>query len=531
VPSHAGYFQSADGAYWELIVDNEVNVKHFGAKGDGSTDDATAINDALDWLRVNIRETNPANNAQAASSWFVVLPATAYGYLVASGIDATGLRQRDWGIKGPGRILAAMNSGAVLDLTFSRFAHLSDLKIVAATGYTPAIGILLARESTGAVADVHYLENVHIYGSFTTACLYNYGAEDTSLIACAFYNTSTSSSSYVVYLDGSNRLGVTSAFQTIPSATPVSFNDFHALRGDFRKDGGPVIYMRKTDGFHFSDCYFAGDDDTIFVIHTTSTDFTRNVTIDGHLQTTGLLRCIRFEGDATQSLYGFNFIDYNPLVSDEIFKAGTGVTSVTLIGPHIEIANINNGAVPTNGVFNGASVFKFTKPDIRVYCNGATVLELWDGVTIDTSGVAASHTGNTTETVLATVPLYANIMGANGTLIVTSYWTFTNSGNNKILTVRVGTSGNGLTGSIWGQTTQTTTRSMRMQNEIHNRNSVSSQVLMNGIGTGGWGTTVNAASTDTRDTTVAQDLVFTATLANSGESIQLESYTVELKLP
>lgn len=142
-----------------------------------------------------------------------------------------------------------------------------------------------------------------------------------------------------------------------------------------------------------------------------------------------------------------------------------------------------------------------------------------------------SVTGTTSETVLATISLPANIMGPNGILRVTSLWQVTNSANNKILTWRLGASGNGIAGDIFGQTTQTTVAAMRMQQQVQNRNSVSSQVALSGIGTGGWGTTTAGIATATRDTSVALDLVFTGTLANTGETITLHSYTVEVLRP
>ena len=45
-PSHPGKFQSADGAHWEIVTP-VFNVKQFGAKGDGTTNDSTAINNAI----------------------------------------------------------------------------------------------------------------------------------------------------------------------------------------------------------------------------------------------------------------------------------------------------------------------------------------------------------------------------------------------------------------------------------------------------------------------------------------------------
>jgi hypothetical protein len=140
-------------------------------------------------------------------------------------------------------------------------------------------------------------------------------------------------------------------------------------------------------------------------------------------------------------------------------------------------------------------------------------------------------TGTVAETVLATVPLPSNIIGPNGILRVTSLWGVTNSANNKTLTWRLGAAGNGIAGDIFGQTTQTAVAAMRMQQQFQNRNSTASQVILSGIGTGGWGTTTAGIATATRDTSVALDLVFTGTLANTGETITLHSYTVEVLRP
>lgn len=155
----------------------------------------------------------------------------------------------------------------------------------------------------------------------------------------------------------------------------------------------------------------------------------------------------------------------------------------------------------------------YTQPQVRI---------------LGASAVAVSCPADTSEDVLATIPMAAGIMGVNGVLRITSLWTVTNSANNKTLTVRCGASGSGLTGDIWGQTVQTTVAAMRMQNQIQNRNSAASQVLLSGVGTGGWGTTTAGVATSTRNTAVATDIVFTGQKASAGETLTLESYLIEL---
>lgn len=50
----AGKFQSADGAWWQLASFQRLYADMFGARGDGSTDDATAINNGLSFVQTNL---------------------------------------------------------------------------------------------------------------------------------------------------------------------------------------------------------------------------------------------------------------------------------------------------------------------------------------------------------------------------------------------------------------------------------------------------------------------------------------------
>jgi len=139
------------------------------------------------------------------------------------------------------------------------------------------------------------------------------------------------------------------------------------------------------------------------------------------------------------------------------------------------------------------------------------------------SGVAASVTGTTSETTLATAPVPAQAMGPNGVLRVTSLWSYTNSANIKTLKVAFG-------GSNFLFVAPTTTATFQAVTTIGNRNAANAQVgpPSAAASTGGMGATAAARVTASIDTTVAQDVAFKATLANAGETITLESYVVEV---
>jgi hypothetical protein len=140
------------------------------------------------------------------------------------------------------------------------------------------------------------------------------------------------------------------------------------------------------------------------------------------------------------------------------------------------------------------------------------------------SAVAVTLTGSTSETALATIAIPAGAMGANGILRVTTLWSFTNSGNNKTLRVRLG----GIGGKDFFNPVITTNAIIQTQTIIRNRNAQNAQASFAAGMSNAFTTSTAGVVTGTVDTSAAQDLVFTAQLANAGETITLESYLVEI---
>lgn len=77
-PTHAGKFQSADGAWWEMVAYDTVNVMAFGAKGDGVADDTVAIQNALDFAFEKRKVVMEPGDTARASVPTVKLPRGNY---------------------------------------------------------------------------------------------------------------------------------------------------------------------------------------------------------------------------------------------------------------------------------------------------------------------------------------------------------------------------------------------------------------------------------------------------------------------
>lgn len=147
------------------------------------------------------------------------------------------------------------------------------------------------------------------------------------------------------------------------------------------------------------------------------------------------------------------------------------------------------------------------------------------------SAVAGSnHTGTTAETVIpgGTISIPANSIGPNGSVHVRATFTVTGTAAAKNIRMRLGTTGNGLTGdALMSAQIANTTTAYSIIPYFANRNATNSQV---GIpsSTPGSGASTTGGLTGTKDTTANLDLVFTVELVNSADAVKLESYVVEI---
>lgn len=234
------------------------------------------------------------------------------------------------------------------------------------------------------------------------------------------------------------------------------------------------------------------------------------------------------QGNSDVTFLNPKFVNRGTTTPSWPMRVDTGTSDIKIIEPELVTSAATNqtrfirnrpGAASTRVVFSQA----LTPAYVAAYVTdeaGTCIVERphkWE--IIAHSAVAASHTGSTTETTLATITVPANAMGANGKLRITTMWSFTGT-NTK--TSRVRWAGANLQGI-----TATTQLNARYLTEIENRNATNSQVAaqgnFSGIGAGG-----GAALTFATDTTADVTILIQGTLATAAESVTLESYTVEL---
>lgn len=160
--------------------------------------------------------------------------------------------------------------------------------------------------------------------------------------------------------------------------------------------------------------------------------------------------------------------------------------------------------------------------------NGTYWSPLNGEVTLAQSGDAINLTGFATEQVMATYTLPGGLMSANGQLEIIHFWNVTNSVNNKTVRIRHSAVGGGVVGDTYYSFTQTAIVGIQAITCIRANNSVSAQK--------GWGIATSVASgigaiaatlrSFTRDLQNDSDIVFTAGLANTSETVTLEGYSI-----
>jgi len=201
--------------------------------------------------------------------------------------------------------------------------------------------------------------------------------------------------------------------------------------------------------------------------------------------------------------------------------------SNSVIGPNYFTGNTNCDILIDAGCAN--NIIILTNPNTVVVDNNPgqnLYIKSWlkQPVVLSQSAAAASVGATTAETTLATITIPASILGLNGSMQVYTTWSCTSSANAKTMRVRF----SGGSGTAFQEVPVTTSATLSMVCNISNRNSVSAQVGLTPVDLPFGGASSVALATSSANTNAAQTIVITGQKANSGETLTLERYYVEI---
>lgn len=146
------------------------------------------------------------------------------------------------------------------------------------------------------------------------------------------------------------------------------------------------------------------------------------------------------------------------------------------------------------------------------------------------TNTSVSVTGTVDQTELGTVTLPGGLVSANGILEVSSFWTMTNSANNKTIKIKIGQTTDPATGgsSILNRI-ETTIAIHQHLCILRCANSTSSQKAIASGLSAGLGVTTLSNFTNTYDLSTDKRIFLTGQLANTGETITLRGWRLMYK--
>jgi hypothetical protein len=316
-----------------------LSIADFGAKCDGATDDSAAITAAF--------QTLVASTPYASGVAGTVRGCPNKVSRITQTVNFTGaqigqIRILDLGID------CRVAGGICIDALGSRFLFWSNFYMNGAGGTPPATGLQIGRvnNSNMLFCDNDKYDQFTIHGDFSFAAMYDFACEVSNFDHAKLTNSDSSSSSWVLVLDGANHWNVTSVFVSVTLATDTqqSFtnNAFVNLNAQHFGQGTP-IWMEGTAHFGFWNSYAETTNSAspqCVDVYTASAGAVQDVLFDLHCENNQATRTFLLTGPNTTPT--FNNITYNdqfPETTAQIFFEDTGITAVTANNLKVDIVN------------------------------------------------------------------------------------------------------------------------------------------------------------------------------------------------
>jgi hypothetical protein len=225
----AGYYQIFTGTGTVTGLSESV-PEHFGAVGDGTTNDYAAINAAI----------NAVKDAHGTVYFSPVLYRSESPILAENirGITLQGVTGQ-FATHGT-RILGVHTGKAVVSLVGSNRVRWKDIQIGGDASITPKTGLLVGRSSASSAGD-HVFDGLQIYGSFSVMGYYNVASEGNTFNAPYIYPTISPIAAYGLYQDDREVIGGLTAASTefeIVNGGTIGNDDVTATSTALKIDAG-----------------------------------------------------------------------------------------------------------------------------------------------------------------------------------------------------------------------------------------------------------------------------------------------------
>jgi hypothetical protein len=228
-----------------------VSVKDFGAIGNGSTDDTTAINNAIAYVK------------SLTNGGAVYFPVGTYAVTEINATNISAGFTQSVKLYGAGRLMTKIVPYAagkvLLNLLGSNNCTIQDLTFSSIT-YSSQCAIFLARSNTSPNCNNNKFLNVYTIGSYSVASIVSNGSESSNWFNSRFENSQSSAYYRTFWTGGGTLVGALQGITVVNGGTILNSNNPNTDNKMFGcefyapYDGAKPFRFSTASSYHFFGC-------------------------------------------------------------------------------------------------------------------------------------------------------------------------------------------------------------------------------------------------------------------------------------